>query len=150
MCQVGLDLKEAYEDLRHVSWKIFYVNVSHFLPQITSHPHPYNSHANDDVRAYILSGLETFALNYPHIHISNELISNGSWASPLYGVYFKGTNILVKIVLRSSRYTMTKSNNVILSFLSFLSLFYLSGSFIMDTYIYPSIAETHLSPLYID
>ncbi|KIM36881.1 hypothetical protein M413DRAFT_448815 [Hebeloma cylindrosporum] len=79
--QGDLDLKEAFEDLRH----------------ITSRPHPYNSHANDNVRAYILSRLETLALNYPHVHISNDLVSNGSWASPLYGVYFEGTNVLVKV-----------------------------------------------------
>ena len=95
--QAGLDLKEALEDLRHVSWKIFYMDVSHFFPQITSRPHPYNSHANDNVRDYILSRLQALALDYPHIQISDDLVSNGSWASPLYGVYFEGTNILVKI-----------------------------------------------------
>ena len=41
---------------------------------------------------------------YPHVHIADDLISNGSWssasqpsASQSSGVYFEGTNILVKI-----------------------------------------------------
>ncbi|KAF8161606.1 hypothetical protein B0H34DRAFT_796365 [Crassisporium funariophilum] len=79
--QRGLDLKQAYDDLRH----------------ITAHPHPYNSHANDAVRSYLLSRLQPLTRQYPFLHISNDLVSNGSWASSLYGVYFEGTNILVKI-----------------------------------------------------
>ncbi|CAA7263132.1 unnamed protein product [Cyclocybe aegerita] len=79
--QGGLDLKEAYEDLRH----------------ITAHPHPYNSHANDHVREYLLSRLHTITQDYPHVHIADDLSSNGSWAGSLYGVYFEGTNLLVKI-----------------------------------------------------
>lgn len=31
------------------------------------------------------------------VHISNDIISNGSWAAAAYGVYFEGTNILVRI-----------------------------------------------------
>ncbi|KDR69787.1 hypothetical protein GALMADRAFT_160277 [Galerina marginata CBS 339.88] len=79
--QGGLNLKEAYEDLRH----------------ITAHPHPYNSHANDKVHDYILSRLIPLAKEHEHVHVSNDLVSNGSWASSAYGVYFEGTNILVKI-----------------------------------------------------
>jgi len=36
-------------------------------------------------------------LSHSHVHISNDLVSNGSWASSLYGVYFEATNIIVKI-----------------------------------------------------
>jgi len=78
--QNGLDLKEAYKDLRH----------------ITSHPHPYNSHMNDRVLTYLLDRLNAIQQNYPHVHIANDLQSNGSWAAS-YGIYFEGTNILVKV-----------------------------------------------------
>ncbi|KAJ3507166.1 hypothetical protein NLJ89_g6460 [Agrocybe chaxingu] len=79
--QGGLDLKEAYEDLRHIA----------------AHPHPYNSHANDRVRKYLLSRLQTITQDYPYVHIADDLSSNGSWAGSLYGVYFEGTNLLVRI-----------------------------------------------------
>jgi len=65
--------------------------------QITAHPHPYNSHYNDAVHAYILSRLRPVAASTSYVHLSNDQTSNGSWASPGYGVYFEGTNILVKI-----------------------------------------------------
>jgi len=32
-----------------------------------------------------------------YVHVDNDLRSNGSWASTSYGVYFEGTNLLVKI-----------------------------------------------------
>jgi Zn-dependent M28 family amino/carboxypeptidase len=70
--------------------------------QITAHPHPYNSHYNDAVHAYILSRLRPVAASTSYVHISNDQTSNGSWASPGYGVYFEGTNILVKIDGRNS------------------------------------------------
>ncbi|KAF9535034.1 hypothetical protein CPB83DRAFT_888966 [Crepidotus variabilis] len=78
--QAGLNAKQAYEDLRH----------------ITAHPHPYNSHANDRVRKHILERLQGIAHQYPHVEVDDDLRSNGSWAGT-YGVYFEGTNILVKI-----------------------------------------------------
>ena len=31
------------------------------------------------------------------MHVSDDLKSNGSWASASYGVYFEGTNLLLKI-----------------------------------------------------
>ncbi|KAF9552593.1 hypothetical protein CPC08DRAFT_822791 [Agrocybe pediades] len=79
--QGGLNLEEAYEDLRHIA----------------ARPHPYNSHANDVVREYLLSRLSPLVKEYTHVHISDDLVSNGSWAGPAYGSYFEGTNILVKI-----------------------------------------------------
>lgn len=34
---------------------------------------------------------------YPHVEVDNDLRSSGSWVPAAYGVYFEGTNILVKI-----------------------------------------------------
>ena len=67
------------------------------MSQITAHPHPYNSHSNDVVRSYLLSRLAPLEEQYPHVHISDDLVSNGSWSSSSTAVYFEGTNILVKI-----------------------------------------------------
>ncbi|KAJ8488101.1 hypothetical protein ONZ45_g14086 [Pleurotus djamor] len=79
--QKGLDVDQAYTDLR----------------MITAHPHPYNSHANDDVRSYILGRVKDITKEIPFAHIDDDTISNGSWVSRGYGVYFEGTNVLVKI-----------------------------------------------------
>ncbi|KAJ3571738.1 hypothetical protein NP233_g3556 [Leucocoprinus birnbaumii] len=79
--QQGLSLESAYNDLHH----------------ITERPHPYNSHANDYVRQYILERVYSIADEYPHVHVVDDLRSNGSWASSSYGVYFEGTNVLVKV-----------------------------------------------------
>lgn len=67
--------------------------------QIAAKPHPYISHANDNVRAYILSRLIPLAEKYPHVHVANDLSSNASWSSPVasFGVYFEGTNVLIKV-----------------------------------------------------
>ncbi|KAF9463513.1 hypothetical protein BDZ94DRAFT_1321670 [Collybia nuda] len=74
---LGLNITEAWADLH----------------TIAARPHPYNSHANDAVRKYILSRLRAI----PSVEIANDLLSNGSWASPTYATYFEGTNLLVKI-----------------------------------------------------
>lgn len=66
--------------------------------QIAARPHPYNSHSNDVVHSYILTRLQKVASRYSHVHISQDLVSNASWpVGSSYGVYFEGTNILVKI-----------------------------------------------------
>jgi acetylornithine deacetylase/succinyl-diaminopimelate desuccinylase-like protein len=69
--------------------------------QITRYPHPYNSHANDLARSYILERITNITSGYEHIEVDNDLRSNGSWAqdslSGPSAVYFEGTNILVKI-----------------------------------------------------
>ncbi|KAF8078261.1 putative zinc metalloprotease [Lyophyllum atratum] len=75
--QRGLRLAEAWKDL-HI---------------ITTRPHPYNSHANDLVHAYLLSRLEPLATAYPHVHLVDDCTSNASYNQ----VYFEGTNILVRI-----------------------------------------------------
>ena len=94
----GLDLKQAYEDLLHVIYSTYLLCpiLTIVSWQITAHPHPYNSHANDRVRSYLLQRLQHIAQDYPHVHVDDDLRSNGSWAGA-YGIYFEGTNLLVKI-----------------------------------------------------
>ncbi|KXN85136.1 hypothetical protein AN958_11676 [Leucoagaricus sp. SymC.cos] len=87
--QQGLSLQDAYLDLHYVS----------------ARPHPYNSHANDYVRNYILAKVRAMADEYPHVRLIDDLRSNGSWASAAYGVYFEGTNILVKIEGTNTKYS---------------------------------------------
>lgn len=95
--RAGLDLKQAYEDLLHVSQSPCCPPLPQFMIlQITARPHPYNSHDNDRVRAYLLQRLQLIAEDYPYLHVDDDLRSNGSWAGA-HGVYFEGTNILVKI-----------------------------------------------------
>jgi len=78
----GLNITQAWDDL-HV---------------LAAKPHPYNSHANDVVRKYLLSRLEPIVDAHSHVSLVDDLQSNGSWDSFLGGnSYFEGTNILVKI-----------------------------------------------------
>ncbi|KAF8921991.1 putative zinc metalloprotease [Mucidula mucida] len=79
--QRGLNLDEAYADLH----------------QIAARPHSYNSHANDNVRSYLLKRVKEITAGRDKVFVDDDLQSNGSWASGAYGVYFEGTNILVKI-----------------------------------------------------
>ena len=66
--------------------------------QITTRPHPYISHANDDVRDYILSRLQPLADRHDYIHLSDDLSSNITYiAAKDHAVYFEGTNVLLKI-----------------------------------------------------
>ncbi|KAI8970991.1 hypothetical protein BD414DRAFT_540578 [Trametes punicea] len=68
------------------------------LAKITTRPHPYISHANDAVRAYILSRLQPLAARYDHVHLSDDLTSNVTYvAASDHVVYFEGTNVLLKI-----------------------------------------------------
>jgi hypothetical protein len=79
-----INLTQSFSDLQH----------------LTAHgPHPYNSHSNDIARDYLLSRLRPIAAAHPaHVHISDDLVSNGSWANAgVTGVYFEGTNVLVKV-----------------------------------------------------
>ncbi|TFK39821.1 hypothetical protein BDQ12DRAFT_681281 [Crucibulum laeve] len=93
----GLNFEEAYSDLHH----------------ITAQPHPYHSHANEVVHSYILSRIQDVASRYPHVHVVNDLTSNASWATGSYGVYFEGTNILVKVDGSDNRYL--KSGGILFS-----------------------------------
>ncbi|KAI0645003.1 hypothetical protein C8Q79DRAFT_1001599 [Trametes meyenii] len=68
------------------------------LSTITSRPHPYLSHANDAVRAYILSRLIPLAVQHSHVELSDDQISNVTYiARGGFAVYFEGTNVLLKI-----------------------------------------------------
>ncbi|EKM53681.1 uncharacterized protein PHACADRAFT_125584 [Phanerochaete carnosa HHB-10118-sp] len=77
----GLSLQKAYEDL-HI---------------ITARPHPYNSHANDDVRAFLLDRLQPIVSSQDYIHLSDDMVSNATYVTDRGGFYFESTNILVKI-----------------------------------------------------
>ncbi|KAG6382055.1 hypothetical protein JVT61DRAFT_692 [Boletus reticuloceps] len=82
----GLDLDQAWWDLH----------------QVSARPHPFNSHANDLVRDFILERLGNVAERYPHIAIDYDVVSNASWASGTLSthpraIYQEGNNILVKI-----------------------------------------------------
>ena len=99
----GLNLDQAYVDLHQVRLHAIH-NCQHGIYtnncsiQIAARPHPYNSHSNDIVHSYILSRLQKIASRHSYVHISQDLISNASWvARSSYGVYFEGTNILVRI-----------------------------------------------------
>lgn len=68
------------------------------ISQITARPHPYISHANDDVRTYILSRLRLLAKRHEYIHLSDDMTSNVTYiAAQDHAVYFEGTNVLLKI-----------------------------------------------------
>ncbi|KAE9393394.1 hypothetical protein BT96DRAFT_999504 [Gymnopus androsaceus JB14] len=79
----GLNVTEAYEDL-HV---------------IAARPHPYHSHANDVVRAYLLQRVRDIRSQSSHFIIDDDVTSNGTWANAAssIGTYFEGNNILVKV-----------------------------------------------------
>ncbi|KAG6844333.1 hypothetical protein H0H87_007691 [Tephrocybe sp. NHM501043] len=99
--QLGLNVSEAWQDL-HV---------------IAARPHPYCSHANDLVHAYLLARLKPLAATYPHVHVVDDRVSNASYEQK----YFEGTNILVKVdgtnedlhgaVLISAHYDSVSTSN---------------------------------------
>ncbi|KAJ6144779.1 hypothetical protein N7470_008674 [Penicillium chermesinum] len=88
----GLDLAEAWHDLQ----------------SLTSGFHPYNSHRNDEVRAWLLERIDAIRRETasaearegetrPEVVVFNDLTSNLTSADGRTGVYFEGTNILVYI-----------------------------------------------------
>lgn len=90
----GLNLTEAWSDLQ----------------TLTSGFHPYNSHRNDEVRAWLLQRIDAIrqsapsAAEYatkdedkPEVFVFDDLTSNLTSAELRLGVYFEGTNILVYI-----------------------------------------------------
>ncbi|TFK63671.1 Zn-dependent exopeptidase [Pluteus cervinus] len=78
----GLDIEQAYSDLR----------------EIASQPRPYASHANDHVRSYLLSRLRDISDGVDFITVEEDLKSTASWFSPAGdGIVFEDTNILVKV-----------------------------------------------------
>ncbi|KAH0829068.1 hypothetical protein J3R83DRAFT_2526 [Lanmaoa asiatica] len=71
-------------------------------PKVAARPHPFNSHANDLVRDYILERLGDIASRHPHVTVDYDVVSNASWAAGLFSttpraVYQEGNNILVKV-----------------------------------------------------
>ncbi|KAF5354417.1 hypothetical protein D9758_010766 [Tetrapyrgos nigripes] len=83
----GGRLSFAYTDLQHIARR----------------PHPYLSHENDRVREYILGRvLQIQKEAEVEVEVSDDLFSTGKWGTnPLQGtamgVYFEGTNIIVRI-----------------------------------------------------
>ncbi|KAG5352705.1 hypothetical protein C0989_000857 [Termitomyces sp. Mn162] len=75
--QHGLNLSIAWQDLH----------------AIAARPHPFNSHANDLVHAYLLERLNPIAAAYSHVHVVDDRVSNASDEQS----YFEGSNILVKV-----------------------------------------------------
>ena len=65
--------------------------------KITARPHPYNSHANDDVHAFLLDRLKPIVDSQDYIHLSEDTVSNATYVSERGGFYFESTNILVKV-----------------------------------------------------
>lgn len=69
---------------------------------MSARPHPFNSHANDLVRDFIIERLGDVASRHPHVTLDYDVVSNASWATGLLspdprGVYQEGNNILVKV-----------------------------------------------------
>lgn len=81
----GVNLTEAWSDLQHISQQF----------------HPYNSHANDGVRSYLLSRVEHIVksrkLDKGKVNIIDDNVSNATFFSGATSVYFEGTNIMVVI-----------------------------------------------------
>lgn len=81
----GTNLTEAWNDLEH----------------ITKQFHPYNSHANDDVRTYLLARVKSIIaskkLGRDKVEILDDNIANATFSSGVTSVYFEGTNIIVAI-----------------------------------------------------
>lgn len=102
--QEGLSLRNAYTDLHHVRPSLTGVRRRSNETQIAARPHPYNSHANDHVRAFILDKVYSISSRYPHVRVLDDHRSNGSWATGDHGVYFEGTNVLVRIEGTDPRY----------------------------------------------
>jgi hypothetical protein len=75
------------------------------LETITRRFHPYNSHANDHVRSYLLSRVTDIVkskkLGRNQVEIYDDNVSNVTFSSGSTSVYFEGTNIIVAI--RGSR-----------------------------------------------
>ncbi|KAF9266917.1 hypothetical protein L218DRAFT_896149 [Marasmius fiardii PR-910] len=93
----------ASDQLAAIPTRMNDVNISEALgdlQRITARPHPYNSHANDNVRDLIFR--EIIERN-PGIDVAVDRNSSGKWvASTVTGVpavasYFEGNNILVRI-----------------------------------------------------
>ncbi|EEH44221.1 uncharacterized protein PADG_00510 [Paracoccidioides brasiliensis Pb18] len=93
MSPKGVNLTEAWRDLQH----------------LTEGFHPYNSRRNDDVHAWLLHRIEAIvresaaADGGPEVFVFDDNLSNLTYSnggvskSPIVGVYFESTNIIVYI-----------------------------------------------------
>lgn len=81
----GTNLTEAWDDLQH----------------ITRQFHPYNSHANDHVRDYLMARIKQVIkskkLKSRDVEILDDVVSNATFSSGNTTIYFEGTNIVVAI-----------------------------------------------------
>lgn len=89
----GLNLTEAWQDLQ----------------ALTRGYHPYNSHENDHVRAWLLERIDAIQRSAPppeayqpdeekpEVFVFDDMTSNLTFSDQRSGVYFEGTNILVYI-----------------------------------------------------
>lgn len=81
----GINLTQAWADLEHITLRF----------------HPYNSHANDDVREYLLTRIEkilkTKKIGSDQVTVEDDTISNATFSLGSTSVYFEGTNIIVAI-----------------------------------------------------
>lgn len=81
----GTNLTQAWFDLEH----------------ITRLHHPYNSHANDDVRKFLLSRVKDIVasrnLGADRVEIIDDNVANVTFSEANTTVYFEGTNIIVAI-----------------------------------------------------
>jgi hypothetical protein len=81
----GINLTEAWNDLTHITRRF----------------HPYNSHANDDVREYLLTRIQDIVaskqLEEKQVQVIDDLVSNATFSSGFTSVYFEGTNLIVAI-----------------------------------------------------
>lgn len=71
------------------------------LETITRYYHPYNSHANDRVRDYLLARVKQHVaaknLSSDQVHIIDDKVSNVTFSSGDTSVYFEGTNVIIAI-----------------------------------------------------
>jgi hypothetical protein len=81
----GVNLTQAWGDLEHITRRF----------------HPYNSHANDDVRDYLLTRVKDIIaskkLGSDQVELIDDNESNATFSSSSTTVYFEGTNIIVAI-----------------------------------------------------
>ncbi|KAF2640634.1 putative zinc metalloprotease [Massarina eburnea CBS 473.64] len=80
----GTNLTQAWSDLEVVARQY----------------HPYNSHANDAVRTYLLTRIKDHVASNnlaDRVEIIDDNVSNATFSSGSTSVYFEGTNIMVAI-----------------------------------------------------
>ncbi|KAF8990498.1 hypothetical protein BDQ17DRAFT_1333420 [Cyathus striatus] len=63
----------------------------------TTHPHPYNSFANDEVRMYLLDQTRNLATGHTYMEVDDDLSSTAMFVNAKEGVSFEGNNVLVQV-----------------------------------------------------